>query len=74
MLIPYKTEYSDSNYLHFTPYQEGSENIVKNEIPEISDHFQYENCNEFEPKLETPQESFTNIYFCSESSGPHFLC
>ena len=57
-------------HLH-TPYQEVVENNVKKEIPEISDNFQYENCDfqyencdsfehgigDFETKLETLDES-----------------
>ena len=50
-------------HLH-TPYQEIVENNVKKEIPEISEDFQYENCDsfehgigDFETKLETLDES-----------------
>ena len=50
-------------HLH-TPYQEIVENNVKKEIHEISDDFQYENCDnfehdigDFETKLETLDES-----------------
>ena len=43
-------------HLH-TPYQEIVENNVKKEIHEIGDDFQHENCDNFETKLETLDES-----------------
>jgi hypothetical protein len=56
-----KEEPFDSENLLFTdskerghlnkPYQEVSENIVKKEIPEISDDLQYENCDDFENEI-----------------------
>ena len=60
---PFNSDSEGREHLH-TPYQEIVENNVKKEIPEISDDFQYENCDsfehdigDFETKLETLDES-----------------